>query len=196
MRKVIFGGWAFIKRSRILLVVVLILSSVLGYIVTAHFKPSDQAFAETKLISQDRPVIASSVESALFPPENAVDGNPKPVGLAHGAIRNGSPLISLHRQNSIKSNWTGPHHTPWHTNFKYPMMASIGKPSIRKTMGKATQKQSTSRTKAAIFGCTGQSVPPYMATRCGASMSTSKQIRTRHLLPTQQIPHPRPSLRQ
>lgn len=77
MREVIFGGLVFMKRFRILLVVVLILSGVLGFIATSHFKPSDKAFAETKLISLNRPVIASSVESALFPPENAVDGNPK-----------------------------------------------------------------------------------------------------------------------
>ena len=77
MRNVIFGGWVFIKRFRILLAVVLILSSILGFIATAHFKPSDKALAKTQLISQNRPVIASSVESALFPPENAIDGNPK-----------------------------------------------------------------------------------------------------------------------
>lgn len=78
MRTVISEGWKRIKRFRLLLlVVVLIISSFLGFFATSQFLSTDTALAQTRLISSHQPVIASSVESVLFPPEAVVDDNPK-----------------------------------------------------------------------------------------------------------------------
>lgn len=77
MRTVISEGWKRMKRFRLLLVVVLVISSVLGFLATSQFLSAGKVFAQTKLISNHQPVIASSVESVLFPPEAAVDDDPK-----------------------------------------------------------------------------------------------------------------------
>jgi beta-glucanase (GH16 family) len=65
-----------LRRRPVQLVVtaVLIVSCVAGFVITPHFI---SFAAQDGLLSQNRPAIASSVESVLHPPSAAVDGDAK-----------------------------------------------------------------------------------------------------------------------
>jgi hypothetical protein len=112
MRTVMSKGWKRVTRFHILLVVMLILCSILGFVATSRFMPTDtadNASAQTKLISQGQPAIASSVESVLFPPEAVVDGNPKTSWSSAWsdpqwiAINLGSPTAHI---DKVELDWT------------------------------------------------------------------------------------------
>ncbi|MBO0791141.1 MAG: discoidin domain-containing protein [Ktedonobacteraceae bacterium] len=77
MRIAFSGEWMRQKRSRLLILAVLVFSSVVGFILVPQLINAYAAQGSTKPISQDRPVIASSTSSVAHAPQAAVDGDAK-----------------------------------------------------------------------------------------------------------------------